>query len=128
MNSADICREKNWTVGDVLEGEEFGVTARIRITAIGEEHVLAREFRDGRESYETMWALNCREWRRVCVCKVDGCGKTLDPGEPLICNKHESHVSCQYCDRAFDTGDRSLMIVMTDWCCPDCQAKLRART
>ena len=66
QTSADICRAQGWTVGDVLEGTDEVSTDRIRITAIGEAHVLARwQYADMPESTERLISLDFREWRKV---------------------------------------------------------------
>ena len=68
--SADICRVQGWTVGDVLEGEDDVSRDRIRITAIGDEHVPARWlYADLPESSERLISLDFREWRKVEVVK-----------------------------------------------------------
>ena len=64
--SADICRAQGWTVGDVLEGEDDVSRDRIRITAIGEAHILARwQYAGMPESAERIVCLDFREWRKV---------------------------------------------------------------
>ena len=64
--SADICRANGWTVGDILEGEDEVSTDRIRITAIGEAHVLARwQYADLPESAERLISLDFRDWHKV---------------------------------------------------------------
>ena len=64
--SADICRANGWNVGDILEGENEVSRDRIRITAIGEAHVLARWlYADWPESSERLISLDFREWRKV---------------------------------------------------------------
>lgn len=66
--SAQICRANGWTVGDVLEGTDEVSTDRIRITAIGEAHVLARwQYADNPESSERLISLDFRDWRKVEV-------------------------------------------------------------
>jgi hypothetical protein len=73
MSDAGKCRANGWGVGDVLEGFEFGRGDRIRLTAIGEDNILARtvasKVRGGEwaaaEGYETLWTLDCREWKKV---------------------------------------------------------------
>jgi hypothetical protein len=69
---AQICRANGWQVGDVLEGTESGPgwsrTSRIRITAIGEDSILARLiWQDGQEEcgHETTWTLKARPWSRI---------------------------------------------------------------
>lgn len=85
-DSASRCRANEWKAGDELEGTESwpavdphsagSSTSRILLTAIGEEHVLAREvWRDGHpisehrhgwsSGQEELWDLRDREWRRV---------------------------------------------------------------
>ncbi|QDV35481.1 DUF7241 domain-containing protein [Tautonia plasticadhaerens] len=78
--SADLCRARDWGVGTVLEGREslpgasWWAEDRIRITAVGEEGVLARTI--ARRSHdapewtpvdrgESSWSLEDRDWRVV---------------------------------------------------------------
>lgn len=64
--SADICHANGWNVGDILEGENEVSRDRIRITAIGEAHVLARwQYTGMPESAERIVCLDFREWRKV---------------------------------------------------------------
>jgi hypothetical protein len=67
-SDAEICREKGWNVGDVLEGDEgFGPT-RILITAIGERHILAKELSHSgadRQRQESHWTVQARKWKKV---------------------------------------------------------------
>ena len=64
--AADICRANGWTVGDVLEGTDEVSTDRIRITAIGEQNVLARwQYADNPESSEWLICIDFRDWRKV---------------------------------------------------------------
>ena len=64
--STEICRANGWTVGDMLEGQDEVSTDRIRITAIGEQNVLARwQYADNPESSERLMSLDFREWRKV---------------------------------------------------------------
>jgi len=73
LTDAAICRVKRWKPGTILEGTEYYVngastTTRIRITAIGENGILARAIEeDGRryDGYENLWTLRCREWKKV---------------------------------------------------------------
>ena len=64
--SADICRANGWTVGDVLErASEIG-RSRIRITAVGENSILARwQYSNNAESEEQLINLDSREWHKV---------------------------------------------------------------
>ena len=62
---AIVCRERGWTVGTRLVGDEgYGPTV-IRITAIGEGCILAiAESGPGsRRPYETLWGVGCRDWQ-----------------------------------------------------------------
>ena len=75
MTPAETCRANGWQVGDVLEGDEGHGPERIKITAIGEESILARavlsdEPRFAREAMcslarEGVWNLSFRDWRKV---------------------------------------------------------------
>lgn len=69
---AEICRANGWQVGDVLEGVEslpgYSRLSRIRITAIGENSILARliwEDGKGECGYECTWTLKARPWRKI---------------------------------------------------------------
>ena len=42
MNSADLCRERGWTVGDVLIDSHGSTEYAREITAIGDESILLR--------------------------------------------------------------------------------------
>ncbi len=61
IETADICRMNGWKRGTVLVGSQNGEQLRIRITAIGVSNILAMEI--GRDSYESMWDLSCRNWK-----------------------------------------------------------------
>lgn len=72
--SAELCREKGWSVGDVLEGVEGRLTTRIRLTAIGTEGVLAQVVETNGEpcrGHESNWTLMHRDWRRVTPSESD---------------------------------------------------------
>lgn len=76
----ETCVLNNWNVGTVLRGHEQwsdgnGVWTTIRITAMGESHILARAIRiertnpagevtevSDRRAVEGMWTLHFREW------------------------------------------------------------------
>lgn len=67
FSSAELCRKNGWKRGTVLEGTESGDgwsnTTRIRITAVGDEEVLAVELRKG--GCEGPWTLGYRDWHEV---------------------------------------------------------------
>lgn len=74
MTDAERCRANGWIPGDTLEGcSTTGAWARIRLTAVGESIVLARQverrFREHpwepTRSLECSWPLDTREWRKV---------------------------------------------------------------
>ena len=64
---AAICRERGWTVGTQLVGDEGDGPTVIEITAIGEKLILAKALsRNGRRTPyrgEGTWALDCRDWK-----------------------------------------------------------------
>lgn len=66
--AAVICRERGWTAGTCLEGDEgYGPTV-IRITAVGERNILARGLTDKGKPvkwWEGSWGLDCRDWHEV---------------------------------------------------------------
>lgn len=71
LSDAEICRRNGWGVGTLLAGDEgHGVTV-IRITAVGDDCVLAREVcHAGKPASdiagrELNWSLTCRDWRVV---------------------------------------------------------------
>lgn len=64
LSDADICRERGWAVGTVLEGGDGLGSDRIVITAIGETSVLARRV-DEPPSGEDLWMLSFRDWHPV---------------------------------------------------------------
>jgi hypothetical protein len=61
LSSAELCRQNGWQRGTFLVGEEDGEIARVRITAVGEEEVLALDLKD---EVEDIWDLRYRAWRR----------------------------------------------------------------
>ena len=69
MKAADTCRLNGWQVGDSLEGDEGHGPTRIRITAIGEDFILARAIMQSgvpiQDSYESTWTLAYRDWKKV---------------------------------------------------------------
>jgi len=62
---AETCRLNGWGVGTVLVGDEGYGPTTIRITAIGDEAILARRTLPGR--CESTWTLTCREWEVVAA-------------------------------------------------------------
>ena len=71
LSDAEICRRNGWGVGTLLAGDEgHGVTV-IRITAVGDTCVLAREVcHAGKPASdiagrEMNWSLTIRDWRVV---------------------------------------------------------------
>ncbi len=72
LTSASLCRLNGWKPGTVLQGDSpvtpGAIPGRIRITAIGEDHILARAVGTGVEDeviHEIQWPLQRRDWRRV---------------------------------------------------------------
>jgi len=66
--AVETCRQNGWQVGDVLDGDEGHGPTRIRITAIGEEAILARAIMQSGEpvdGYEGTWTLAYRDWKKV---------------------------------------------------------------
>lgn len=70
LSSAELCRQNNWKVGTLLAGDEgYGISV-IKITAIGENDILARLISHKgipENGYETSWTLDCREWEEVKI-------------------------------------------------------------
>lgn len=77
MTDAARCRKNGWKVGDLLIGREGGTnwsrTDTLKITAIGETHVLAKVVAEEitgdaipqKMHYEHLWCLELRRWRKV---------------------------------------------------------------
>jgi hypothetical protein len=64
MTSVEKCRANGWVVGDHLAGDEGRGDEIIRITAIGEQCIIANRVHP-RPLPEGMWNLSHREWRKV---------------------------------------------------------------
>jgi hypothetical protein len=68
VSSVELCRRNGWGPGTRLVGDEgYGPTV-IRITAVGERHVLAvAESHQGVavDPRERLWTLALRDWREV---------------------------------------------------------------
>lgn len=64
-HSAFIARRRGWGEGTVLEGGVGHGVRRIRITALGEHAILARNCTN--EDPEQMWTLHCRCWGEVLL-------------------------------------------------------------
>ena len=63
---AETCRLNGWTAGTHLVGDEGCGPTVIRLTAIGEDAILARAVsHNGQptDRRETTWTLDCREWQ-----------------------------------------------------------------
>jgi hypothetical protein len=68
MNATDMCRTNGWNVGDSLDGDEGHGPTRIKIAAIGEELILARQTHQNGapwDGYESLWTLAYRDWKKV---------------------------------------------------------------
>lgn len=73
-NEADTCRRLGWAPGTLLEGDEGYGPSIIRITALGESHILARRVRDNGKPVsdrEGLWTLSCRDWKRIPESALD---------------------------------------------------------
>ena len=66
---AETLKLNGWCVGDLLEGNEYGIPERILITAIGEEKFLCRWDYSCKGKYEekesSNTTLSLREWKKV---------------------------------------------------------------
>jgi len=63
-SSATLCRLHGWKPGTLLREEHPELLDKplmLRISAIGEQHVLACDPRDWEN--ESIWNLTCRDWR-----------------------------------------------------------------
>ena len=69
MSNAAKCRKNKWTIGTYLYGNEGFGPEVIKITAIGEEAILARQItnRHGEKinTFEGHWDLFRRKWRKI---------------------------------------------------------------
>lgn len=71
LSDAEICRRNGWRVGTLLVSQTKNGMSHLRITAIGETCILAREVsRSGKgtsaiASRELTWALSQREWAQA---------------------------------------------------------------
>jgi hypothetical protein len=70
VTDAERCRKNGWKPGTLLAGDEgYGVTV-IRITAVGEDRLLARAIEHAGKPVnwgEQNWTLICRKWRKVAL-------------------------------------------------------------
>jgi hypothetical protein len=71
MNDGTVekCKRNGWKAGTRLVGNEgYGPTV-IRITAVGEESILARQVshngKPTEDAWEGTWTLMARKWRRI---------------------------------------------------------------
>lgn len=65
---ADICRENGWEPGTRLVGDEGRGQTVIEITAIGEQHILAKIISHAGKpgsDREGLWSLSCRDWEEI---------------------------------------------------------------
>lgn len=68
MTDAEICSKLNVKVGDCLIGDEGHGPTIIRITAIGEDNILARSIsHNGKhvDESEGRWTLAFRDWTKI---------------------------------------------------------------
>lgn len=69
-SDAEKCRHNGWKAGTLLIGNEGYGNDIIRITAVGEERILARHvaklYGSGRHfDYESTWCLDGRDWAAI---------------------------------------------------------------
>ena len=64
LSSADLCRLNGWRRGTLLVGDEGRGPEVIRITAVGDESILAMQVMPP-DGWEADWDLRCRNWRRI---------------------------------------------------------------
>jgi hypothetical protein len=66
-SDAEECRERGFNVGDRLIGDEgYGPTV-IKLTAIGEKCLLAKQISSNGKPAplgENLWTLSCRDWEK----------------------------------------------------------------
>ena len=64
LSSAEICRANGWRRGTILVGKEGRSTDRVRITAVGDDCVLAVMIDEPRD-FEGDFDITAREWKRA---------------------------------------------------------------
>jgi hypothetical protein len=62
LSSAEICRRNGWRRGSRIVGVEDQRATTIRITAVGDDYILAIADDSG---HEGEWNLTCRNWRHA---------------------------------------------------------------
>lgn len=68
LSDVEICRKMGFDKGTKLIGDEGYGPSVIQITAIGEEHIMARVIsHNGNPVHDSegMWTLSCRKWARL---------------------------------------------------------------
>lgn len=65
--AAEVCRERGWKAGDLLEGPDLdGKRRRVLLTAVGRDFVMAADA----SGKEDMWCLDFSTWERLPLPKV----------------------------------------------------------
>lgn len=64
LTSREVCNRNGFCEGDIIAGSQGEVRTFLKITAIGDRHVLAREVGDDDvlDRRECVWNLNFRNW------------------------------------------------------------------
>ena len=75
MYNSDIlrCLKNDWVVGTLLIGDEGRGDTIIKITAIGESHILAKRIaQSGKfvQADEGLWTLSCRDWKEISYSRM----------------------------------------------------------
>lgn len=81
QSSADLCRQRGWTVGSILAGSPtFNESERlIVVTAIGVEDIYAVGLQCTGTVLESPWNLFCREWRKIGQLPKEWTGRLIGP-------------------------------------------------
>jgi hypothetical protein len=72
-SNADVCRERDWTPGTVIEFEDEWSAARFRITGIGESLVLTKQI--GCKNHGWDWDFEEFDHERVAGFRLEGARK-----------------------------------------------------
>ena len=76
-SDAEECRQRGFSVGTRIKGNEgYGETV-IEITAIGEKSILAKTVTHAGKvpyyaGYEGTWTLSCRDWEPIAEAETGG--------------------------------------------------------
>ncbi|MCJ2085539.1 hypothetical protein MKK88_05955 [Methylobacterium sp. E-005] len=70
---AEICRERGWTIGTQIVGDDGCGLTIIQILGVGEQFLHVKYIiRQGEPAHgrESLWGLGCRDWQEVADTAV----------------------------------------------------------